>query len=196
MLPESIAIGACPHCGMALWVEEAKRLGEVDRWGSPIDPDHPSPAGWRKARQIATAAQRTVMALIEREPGPNPERLPCLHRKLWWLHNDPQRNRRRKPRSDASATPRAEFSANLRELLRLLDLDNRDDRITAAEIHRELREVQQTMTLPKGRFPKDYKAVVARIRGSRKAMIRSSRLLGAMRALPTNPKSIPPAAEA
>ena len=154
MLPATPPITRCAKCAAFFWVDDAPEIGEYEPW-EPTPP--PIAKGARKVRwlkepEYAEAISAGMMTTPDRERE--------LRLYAWWTANTPRRKRATATRD---AETEARVRANLERLAAMLDVDDANDRVMAAEIARELGRFEVAAELLARAFPPGYEHVVGLI---------------------------------
>ncbi len=122
MLPDSPELVKCPHCKQLVWINELEELPEPTSGSTE----------WReKAHPYIDPAFSDYLNLLRRESFP-PKKEQYLRFRLWWAGNDLRRGKSRGPLFSDDEID------NLSALAKLLDETAAQDRLTKAEIMREL----------------------------------------------------------
>ena len=123
MLPDSLWLVQCPHCQALVWLDEQEQAGEKEPWGADDT--------FEGSRPVAEPTHEAYLhALAEGLPSAEKERYVRL--RAWWSGNDTRRGA--KTRSGLSEKE----LRNLEAFAELLDEGEGNDRLTKAEIMREL----------------------------------------------------------
>ena len=152
MLPDRPWLTKCPKCKALFWIDEAKELGRQQpwhkdkQWPDAIEPSIPTEADYLGFLEDSTLPQRKEL---------------YLRRRAWWAANDGARINK-----EANVAWSAAQQANLESLAALMDENNPDQRITKAEIFRELMKFDDCINLLKHPFERErHTEVAAFIRG-------------------------------
>ena len=145
MRPDYPWLVKCPKCGTLFWIDESKKLGErwypEKTWPDAIDPSKPTEAD--------------LLSLLGAEKLPKEKEL-YVRRRSWWAANDAIRWNEE---ATSSLLPAQE--ANLQVLANLMDERKPDERLTKAEIFRELKKFDDCIALLTQPFDDARKAEVA-----------------------------------
>jgi len=132
MLPDLPWLVKCPNCGALLWLDEQKKVGQI--W----------PESEKRKRVPApyftTPSADDYLALLQDETLSR-ERKRYLRRRAWWAGNDGRREAQDKQPLSEKET------RNLAALAALLSETDADDRLTKAEVFRELGQFQEAKRL-------------------------------------------------
>ncbi len=135
MLPDSPRHRKCPHCGKLFWVEDLKKLGEVDNDGE-IE------KAWGRSKIALEFEVSDYLLALENKFARTIEENKYLRTYAWWKFNDIQRwkqpERRFFRRSNYEHIPEETFYKNLEVLEKMLDESIKSERLQKAEIAREL----------------------------------------------------------
>lgn len=164
MLPDQPWLVKCQHCGAVVWIDEQEQVGEIDPWG-PRDQDV---AKFREALPYASPSTQDYLAGLAKGIS-DKQKERYLRLRAWWAGNDQRRQ-------EAHAEPMSnEEISNLRAFAPLLDETNENDRITKAEVMRELGMFTEAKALLSNFFSKELSQAVAIIRNLTKQQISSVR---------------------
>jgi hypothetical protein len=149
MLPDRPWLVKCPKCTALFWLDEAKKLGEQRRW----DEDKQ----WPNAVEPSLPTEDDYLRFLGDNNVPKKKEL-YLRRRVWWATNDAARTN-----ETASVVLSATQEANLEALAKLLNEKDPDQRITKAEILRELRKFDDCISLLTKPFEEEHHAQVAAV---------------------------------
>ena len=140
-------IRECPKCRILFWIDEAKKRGEQRGW----DKDKK----WPNATKPILPTEADFVSLLGGAELSQKKEL-YLRRRAWWAANDVTR-------TNKSATARwsPTQEANLQVLANMMDEKNPDQRITKAEILRELKKFDDCINLLSQSFEEKRHAEVA-----------------------------------
>ena len=147
MLPDRPWLVKCPKCDTLFWIDEAKQLGEQRRWAKDKN--------WPNAIQPGHPTEAEFLSLLGSAELPEKKEL-YLRRRAWWAANDAARTN---DTGTASWSPAQR--ANLQALANLLDERDSDQRITKAEVLRELKRFDDCIRLLTQPFDTERQAEVA-----------------------------------
>ena len=123
MLPDYWWLVTCPHCLAPLWLDEQEQVGEREPWGEDDT--------FEDARPCQEPSMDAYIRALD-NGGSSPEKARYLRFRVWWAGNDPRRaTKARTPLSSKEV-------GNLEALAGLLDSADQNNRLTKAEIMREL----------------------------------------------------------
>jgi hypothetical protein len=149
MLPDAPALVRCPHCNVPLWIEDQKRVGEIDFFEKERT--------FKGARQGRVASARIFLLVLKEGVG-SQERELYLRVRLWWAGND----KRRKGKSQAKLSARER--ENLEALSQLLDEGEPEGRVMKAEIMREMGRFDEAVSLLSGTIEEEVSVAANVIR--------------------------------
>jgi hypothetical protein len=151
MLPDQPWMRRHPATGEFFWTDECEEVARREFFeDEPVYPEVP----FAEAPSLADYRHALALGL-----GCTPEKKRYLLQRYWWCANDPVRLGGERP-VDAM-----EFVDYLTELIDLLDTQDPDQRLSAADAARQIRDITLAAELLEFRFPDDYAHVVAFIRG-------------------------------
>lgn len=133
MLPDRPWLVKCPNCGELFWIDEARELGkrawwyEHNAWPLAAEPDLSSEADFLKVLSAARLPE---------------EKERYVRQRAWWAANDSIRMT-----ENATASFSTAQEGNLHALADILDEKNPGQRITKAEIYRELGKFDECIKL-------------------------------------------------
>ena len=138
MLPSRPLLVKCPKCGALLWIDEITKLGE--QWKTYYGyPDE----GREWTNSVATLLPSEAEYLSLLAEGALPDKKERhLRFQVWWAANDPARNDQGVFEGFSPAQEK-----NLAALLDLMDETDPDQRLTKAEILRELKRFDECIKL-------------------------------------------------
>jgi hypothetical protein len=141
-----------PVEGVLFWTDACERLGEFD----PTEGE-PEPAEWVNLKFAARPTEADLFAALSSGLADTEEKLRYLRTRLWWLGNDPVRQRK-------ARRPAPAHLQNLEALLPLLSEADAGQRLQKAEALRELSRFGEALSLLDQAYPQDYARAVAGIR--------------------------------
>ena len=148
MLPDLPWLVKCPKCGTLFWLDEAKKIGaEGGLWGDDTT--------WPDAVSSSLPSEADFLSMLSAGPLPREKELYARTR-AWWAANDAARTNEM---ATVSFSPAQE--ENLHALAGLQDEKNPDERITKAEIFRELGEFDECIELLEAPFENNRHTKVA-----------------------------------
>ncbi len=137
MLPEFPELTKCKQCNTTLWLSKIEELGYDDAH----DESNPE---WEKADKADFLEIDEYFEALENKLYENKDEEFFIRHRIWWAYNDRLRNQQ-EIFTDESDEWR--WKENLNKLLPLLDLSDINQRIMAAEIHRNLGKFYDCITL-------------------------------------------------
>ena len=140
MLPRPPAITKCHACDSTYWVADAKRVGEYTFWESEDSNVDPT---WKDAPKIEELTEDEYYHAIDSGLGATTEKEKHLRLVTWWCSNDGFRDSSK----SFDQAPEDRCVENMRRLFDLLDTDDVNDRITKAEVARELGNFTEAIDL-------------------------------------------------
>lgn len=143
MLPDSPWLRVHPGTGELFWTDECKELFREEDEGD-------TPAGLAEAPFAEEPELSGYERALAEGLGATVEKERYIRMRCWWLANDPVRE------GQASAPAWAGWSANLQRFRSLLDLEDPEQRIMAAEAARELGDFDTASELMRWKFPEGY----------------------------------------
>jgi hypothetical protein len=147
MLPFMPALVKCPHCKHLLWLEDAKKLGQLNLWSSTN--------AWPKARDVVKPDEQDYLAAAK-VPKLNRQRELYARQQAWWLANDPLRRK-----SGASVTWSGARAENLDRLFVLFNEADECELQQKAEIARERGQFEQCLKLLTREFSTTHRTEAA-----------------------------------
>ncbi len=140
MLPDQLWLVKCPHCHALVWIDELKKIGEIELWGARGETAKWFEDPWSTLEPtLAEYAAFLSSGILENKK----ERYVRL--RIWWAGNDTRRG------VQHATTMTNIETENLRSLLALLDERKDNDRIMKAEALRELgmfEDVEELLAKP------------------------------------------------
>lgn len=158
--PDSPELVRCAHCSEFYWQSDAEPKCEIDVLPTQIvinfagerssmtadtaELETILPAEWLNADHLRQPTVEDWQDALAEYSGQNDFKEMFLRTRYWWCVNDTVRG---KPESDSAVFYRHDHYMNLCRLMRLLPGDSGEERITKAEIHRELGELNLAVDL-------------------------------------------------
>lgn len=140
MMPDYPALVKCSNCNLIFWIEDAKELGtqspmtKGDKWDNSVYPNK--------------LTESEFLNYLQTNPkGLTMDRAIYVRRRAWWKFNDIYRND-----SSNKAHLSSRQRANLKKLILLLNEQDETQRITKAEILRELGEYQDCINMIRAKY--------------------------------------------
>lgn len=152
MLPDSPMFLRHPLTGETFWSQECQEIARE----SPLDGSAPY-------AQLPYSVEASDVEIAEELSSPSltPEKERYLRVRLWWMWNDPDRDR------TGSARRPPGFDDNLKKLLKLLAKEGNDNaRLMAAEAWRELGKYQEAEAILSQKFDPPFERAVSAIRSA------------------------------
>lgn len=146
MLPENPLLRKHPTTGELFWTGECEEIAEEDPWGEEF----------KDVPFAETPTLSDYQAAIKAGLAETPKKERYVRTHAWWAANDAVRHG-----GKSEAAPDVE---NLNRLLELLDQNEPNQRLMAAEIHRELGDFEHCGNLLHFEFPRGYMKAVELIR--------------------------------
>lgn len=147
MMPDTPWLRRHPVSGELFWTDECDEIATEVPWGDSNEfpgvpfADEPTLEDYRHTLATGLAS--------------SPEKERYVRMRLWWATNDPVR---------LGETDALKDRDNLQKLLTLLDESNANQRLTAAEICRELGEFGRAAALLEFAYPRGYLRAVSLIK--------------------------------
>ena len=158
MLPHPPAVAKCRHCNECYWLADARKVGTVGSWGNESNRSDPA---WDVAPMVEQPSETDFYAALNKGLATNDQQERRLRILAWWRRNDVYRDEVQ----DGNQSPLTDDGRrNLRELLRLLDGAEDNDRIMKAEILRELGEFEAANKILNQVTSEKYVTVVRQLR--------------------------------
>jgi len=133
MLPEQPWLVKCGHCSALVWIDEQEVLGEVSPWE---DTGGAFAGALAYVKPVASDYERQSQASAQ-----DPEKLRYLRRCFWWAGNDARRE-------SSTPAPLSESERqNLESFAGMLDEATDEERLTKAEVLRELGRFEDAVRL-------------------------------------------------
>lgn len=142
MLPDRPWLVKCPICGTLFWIDEAKELGKQNRWSKHKE--------WPNAVEPNLPLEEDFLSVLATTKLPE-EKEQYSRRYAWWTANDSIRMTENATVSFSTAQ-----EGNLHALADILDEKNPGQRITKAEIYRELGKFDECIKLLAQPFDEDH----------------------------------------
>ncbi len=153
MLPQFPAVTRCMKCSGYYWVRDAPEVGEMNvfvRGGADV------PDAWNNAHEVAALDVEGYHDALQKGLGKTTDQERYLRVHLWWLYNDPGR-------MGGKVIITSNYRDNCTQLLRLLSIEDPNDIIMTAEIHRELGDFE-TAKWWLAKLPKKYQGIVDKLK--------------------------------
>ena len=140
MLPETDWLVTCPNCLAPVWIDSARKVGQVDFYRETSD----NYKGADLLEYGQTPSAEGYLIALRDTPMPI-DKQAYIRFRLWRLWND---RRRHCTIEKAKSIPLKVYeTANLEELIKLLDETDLDKCVAKAEINRELGRFDEAINL-------------------------------------------------
>jgi hypothetical protein len=146
MWPDVVNVTRCPACNEIFWVEDAKRLGQIDEYWKRSDPPDAA-TRWEDAPEIMHLDAGGLASAIAATRSDRADRMQWLRIRLWHALNDPRRGTTQNRSPALQQALQQLFLPNLEMLLPLLDEDEPGERLMKAEALREMGRFEEAMRL-------------------------------------------------
>ncbi len=147
LMPDDSWLRRHPQSGELFWTDECEEVATEVPWG-----DSNEFPGVPFANEPSLQDLQQVLASGD---ASDEEKERYVRMRLWWATNDPVRHGEPAPLKDHD---------NLKKLLTLLDQSNANQRLTAAEVCRELGDFDRATQLLEFAFPRPYQPAVQLIK--------------------------------
>ena len=152
MWPDRHLLILCPHCRGVLWNNEQEQVGEIQPWATPGQRD-----AFKDAQYFEIpSAEDYLVALGEIDLDRGKERY--LRLRAWRAGNDDRRH------GDATLPLSVAETANLLDLVELLDESDQNDWLLKAEAFRELGRFEDALALLSQKFNRELSQMVTTIK--------------------------------
>ena len=130
----------CSKCNTIFWIDKAKELGtyEEGQQAGIIDEQ------WENAQGVSFLSIEEYFRAIEMHVFNNKEEEIFIREKIWWSYNDRIRNGEQLYNSD---NDKVLWANNIKGLMDLLDENNIEQKITIAELNRNLGQFAECMSI-------------------------------------------------
>jgi hypothetical protein len=146
MWPDLVNVTRCPVCNEIFWVEEAKKLGQIDEYWKRSDPPDAA-IRWEEAPRITHVDAGGLVSAIAATPPDRADRMQWLRIRLWHALNDPRRGTTQNRSPALEEALQELFLPNLEELVPLLDDNEPRERLMKAEALREMGRFEEALRL-------------------------------------------------
>ena len=150
MLPDEPWLRLVPGGGELFWTDECELVGEEASWGGGGE--------FANAPFAGEPAMEDYLRALSNGVASSPKKEHYVRTRVWWAVNDPVR------RGETPAPSWLGYRENLISLLTLLSEAIPDQRLTAAEVHRELGNFDRAVELLTFAFPQGYHRAVGCIK--------------------------------
>lgn len=137
MLPEFPDIIECKKCRNIFWLSKTKKIGEYS-WG-----DDPNPL-WENADLAEFLSIHNYFKALKASLAENLNEELQIRKRIWWSFND---RLRKGAKLFRFVNDEVRWKANIDRLLELLDIDQVDQKIMVADLHRNLGDFERCMEL-------------------------------------------------
>lgn len=137
MLPEFPNLTECKKCRNIFWLSKTKKIGEYS-WG-----DEPNPL-WENADLAEFLSIHSYFKALKANVSVNQNEELYIRKRIWWSFND---RLRKGMKLFKFVNEEVRWKENIDRLLELLNIDQDDQKIMAAELHRNLGEFERCMEL-------------------------------------------------
>ncbi|MBP5983416.1 MAG: hypothetical protein KA734_06815 [Fluviicola sp.] len=140
MMPDFPKITKCEKCTTIFWLDKQEVIGYINL-------DSNKPAKWRKADKARFLSKKDYFRALATGLAENKEEELFIRIRIMWAYND--RIRRQKEIFEDEQDERS-WIENSRQLLSLLDLSTVNHQFVAAEIHRNLGDFDNCISVLNG----------------------------------------------
>jgi hypothetical protein len=137
MLPEFPDLTKCRKCNSIFWLSKLRKVGTY-KWGDNIK------SKWENADDANFLKIKDYFEAIEKGLAENKEEEFFIRQRIWWSYNKRTRKGKNIFKGEEDEL---RWKENLNQLLSLLDLSEVNQRIMAAEIHRNLGAFENCISL-------------------------------------------------
>ncbi len=152
MMPDEPWLRKSPVEGVLFWTDACEQIGEFD----PSEGE-PEPREWLDLKFAAKPTEEDLFAALSSGLADTEEKRRYLRTRLWWLGNDPVRQRK-------ARRPTPVHLQNLEAMLAMFSETDPGQRLQKAEVLRELSRFGEALPLLDQEYPKEYARAVAGIR--------------------------------
>jgi hypothetical protein len=149
MLPDEPRLVRCRKCQTLIWVKDAQIINADGRMTRKPE--------WKGVERPERASESDFLSFAATVGDRERERY--LRTRAWWLRNDAIRRG-----ESAASSWTNDRKQNVERLKLLLDPKNPDQRMTLAEIEREIGNFEASLKILEESFPDRYRAAVAFLR--------------------------------
>lgn len=140
MLPVFPDLTACEQCEDIFWLSKLQPMGDFEP-GGPVQPD------WDAAPVAQFLTIEGYFKALENGLADGKWEAVYIRQKIWWAYNDRVRDNQALIEGEKDEL---RWRENLQALLALLDVSDSDQRLMAAEIHRNLGAFDKCISLLEG----------------------------------------------
>ena len=137
MLPEFPDLTKCRKCNSIFWLSKLVELGSY-KWNDEID------ANWQNADKARFLKIDDYFEALDKGLAEDKKEEFYIRQRIWWSYNDRTRQGKEIFKNEEDELP---WKENLNQLLSLLDLSDVNQRMMAAEIHRNLGAFENCISL-------------------------------------------------
>jgi hypothetical protein len=137
MLPEFPNLTDCKKCRNIFWLSKTKKIGEYS-WG-----DEPNQL-WENADYAEFLSVHNYFKAIKANIAENRHEELYIRKRIWWSFND---RLRKGGKLFRFVNEEVRWKENIDRLLELLDIEQIDQKIMVAELHRNLGEFERCLEL-------------------------------------------------
>ena len=137
MLPEFPNLTECKKCRDIFWLSKTKEIGEYS-WG-----DEPNKL-WENADYAEFLSIHNYFRAIKENAAENLHEELYIRKRIWWSFNA---RLRKGGKLFRFVNEKVRWKENIDRLLELLDIEQVDQKIMVAELHRNLGEFERCMEL-------------------------------------------------
>jgi len=137
MLPEFPNLTECEECRNIFWLSKTKRIGEYS-WG-----DDPNPL-WENADLAEFLSIHNYFKALKASLAQNLNEELFIRKRIWWSYND---RLRKGGKLFRFINDEVRWKENIHRLLELLDIEQVDQKIMIAELHRNLGDFERCLEL-------------------------------------------------
>jgi len=137
MLPEVPNLIECKKCRNIFWLSKTKKIGDYS-WG-----DDPNPL-WENADLADFLSIHNYFKALKANVAENQNEELFIRKRIWWSYND---RLRKGGKLFRFINDEVRWEENIHRLLELLDIEQVDQKIMIAELHRNLGDFERCMEL-------------------------------------------------
>jgi hypothetical protein len=137
MLPEFPDLTKCRQCKSIFWLSKLRKVGTY-KWGDNIK------SKWENADDANFLKIKDYFEALERGIAKNKKEEFFIRQRIWWSYNKRTRKGKNIFKGEEDEL---RWKENLNQLLRLLDLSEVNQRMMAAEIHRNMGAFENCISL-------------------------------------------------
>jgi hypothetical protein len=137
MLPEFPNLTECKKCRYIFWLTKANKIGEYS-WGDKLNPL------WKNADHAEFLSIHNYFKALKENVAENQHEELFIRKRIWWSFNDRVRKGGKLFRF---VNDEVRWKENIDRLLKLLDIEQVDQKIMVAELYRNLGEFKLCLEL-------------------------------------------------